>query len=203
MFHVPGLVRGRHDRRTRLGTLHRLIAAHACVRLVVCAHEHNYQRYPAAVFRRYLETFHGVSTDAPARPEYVVCGGGGAYLNATTFGRTRFRPQAVHPSARQWRSHARVGERVVATLGWSKRVIGTLAGRLDKAARSDADVARYLSMLMVEVTGTRVRVTPVLLDDVAALYAELPDGLEVRVDDPTVPVSPAAVARCLEEGFTL
>jgi hypothetical protein len=203
MFHVPGLVRGRHDRRTGLGTLHRLIAAHGCVRLVVCGHEHNYQRYPAEVFRRYLERVHGVSPDAPARPEYVVCGGGGAYLNATTFGRSRFRPQAVYPSARQWRSYARVGERIVASLGWSKEVIGTLASRLDEAARADGDVARYLSMLLVEVMGARVRVTPVLLDDLAALYAELPDGLEVRVDDPTVPVSPAAVARCLKEGFTL
>jgi hypothetical protein len=203
LFHVPGLVRGRHDRRTRLRTLHRVLAAHPSVRLVVCGHEHNYQRYPSGVFRRYLEEVHGVPADAPARPEYVVCGGGGAYLNATTFGRSRYRPDAVYPSARQWRSYARVGERVVASLGLSKKVIGTVAGRLDEAARADADVARYLSMLLVEVSATRVRVRPVFLDDVAALYAELPDGLEVRVDDPTVPVDPAAVAGCLREGFTL
>jgi hypothetical protein len=196
-------VRGRHDRRTRLGTLHRTIAAHRCVRLVVCGHEHNYQRYPAAGFRRYLEDCHGVPATAPARPEYVVCGGGGAYLNATTLGRTRYRPQTLYPSARQWRSYARVGERIVASLGWSKQVIGALAGRLDGAARADADVARYLSMLLIEVDGGRVRVSPVFLDDVAALYEELPDGQEARVDDPAVPVSPAAVARCRQESFTL
>lgn len=203
LFHAPGLVRGRHDRRTRLGTLHRTIAAHRCVRLVVCGHEHNYQRYPAAGFRRYLEDCHGVPATAPARPEYVVCGGGGAYLNATTLGRTRYRPQTLYPSARQWRSYARVGERIVASLGWSKQVIGALAGRLDGAARADADVARYLSMLLIEVDGGRVRVSPVFLDDVAALYEELPDGQEARVDDPAVPVSPAAVARCRQESFTL
>ena len=87
--------------------------------------------------------------------------------------------------------------------GAESAATGALAGRFEEAARADADVARYLSMLLVEVTGARVRVTPVFLDDVAALYAELPDGQEVRVDDPTVPVSRAAVARCLHEGFTL
>ena len=203
MFHAPGLLRGRHDRRTRLGTLHRLIAAHPSVRLVTCGHEHNFQRYPATVFRRYLEQVHDVPPDAPARPEYVVCGGGGAYLNATTLGRTRYRPQTVYPSARKWRSYARMGERIVASLGLSKEVIGALVGRIDSAARADADVAQYLSMLLVEVTAARVRVTPVFLDDVGALYSDLPDGREVRVDDPTVPVSAAAVARCLQESFTL
>jgi hypothetical protein len=201
LFHIPGLVRGRHAGARQHA--HRTIAAHRCVRLVACGHEHNYQRYPAEAFRRYLEKVHGVPAGAPARPEYVVCGGGGAYLNATTFGRSRFRPETVYPSARQWRSYARVGERIVASLGLSKEVIGTLAGRLDGAARADADVARYLSMLLVEVRGGQGRVTPVLLDDVADLYAELPDGLEVRVDDATVPVSRKAVSRCLREGFTL
>jgi hypothetical protein len=203
LFHIPGLVRGRHDRRTRLGTLHRLIAAHPCVRLVVCGHEHNFQRYPSGVFRRYLEEVQGVPADAPARPEYVVCGGGGAYLDSTGIGRTRYRPQTVYPSARQWRSYARIGEKLVAGLGWSKKAVGAVVGRLDKAARADADVARYLSMLLVEVGAARVRVRPVVLDDVAALYADLPDGLEVRVDDAAVPVDPAAVARSLREGFTL
>jgi hypothetical protein len=202
LFHIPGLARGRHDRRTRLGILHRVIAGHPCVRLVVCGHEHNYQRYPAAVFRRYLEEVHGVPADAPGRPEYVVCGGGGAYLNATAFGRSRYRPETVYPSVRQWRSYARMGERIVARLGWSKEIVGALAGRFEEAARADADVARYLSMLLVEVTAARVRVMPVFLDDVAALYAELPDGQEVRVDDPAVPVSQAAVARCLQESLT-
>lgn len=203
MFHSPGLVRGRHDRRTRLGTLHRLIAAHPSVRLVTCGHEHNFQRYPASVFRRYLEEVHGVPPDAPGRPEYVVCGGGGAYLNATTFGRTRYRPATVYPSPREWRSYASAGQRLVASLGLTKKIAGALAGRLDEAARADADVAGYLSMLLVEVTPAATRVTPVFLDDVAALYADLPDGREVRVDDPTVPVSGIAVARCLAEPFVL
>lgn len=204
LFHIPGLVRQEHDTSTRLVTLHRLVSSFSCVRLVVCGHEHNYQRYAPAVFARYVGDRLAPPWDPPSRPDYIVCGGGGAYLQSTLFRRSSYAAQDVYPTAVQWRDdYVSAPRRLADGVGLSKSVFDAALGAIEEAERHDRDVARFLSLLLVEVGGERASVTPYFLDSAASLFFSLPDGTTVSVTDPSPPVSPEAVRACAQFPITL
>jgi len=53
LFHIPALVRGREEVEA-MKSLHRILMSDSCVRLVLCGHEHNYQRYTKEEFARFV-----------------------------------------------------------------------------------------------------------------------------------------------------
>lgn len=202
LFHIPGLVRQEHDKSTRLRTLHQLVTSYPCVRLVVCGHEHNYQRYAPAQFIRYVGDQLKTAWDPAGRPEYVVSGAGGAFLHSTEFKRADYPAEdPVFPSAAQWRDdYVGRGRSIVDRLGLSRTLLGAVAGRIEEAARQDGDVARYLSLLCVDVTPRGAAVTPYFLDDLENLFD---DGTTVSVTDPHPPCSPAGVKACAQAPIVL
>lgn len=201
LFHIPALVKEKHNGKTKLETLHQMIASYSCVRLVVCAHEHNYQQYSAAEFGRYLETEQH-APPSPPYPAYVISGAAGAALGHTDFPGGQYRADSRYPAPEDWKEYASRGRRIVERAGLSKTIVGRIAGGFDKDQLSDSDAAQYLNMLMVEV-GADVQVTPVLMNDLEQLYSHLPDGTVVNVMDPRVLPNPAEVNACLRRPIVL
>ena len=201
LFHIPALVGAKHAGSTNLKELHRIIAEHACVKLVVCGHEHNFQSYAPNVFEAYLRQQVGVHAIA-SKPAYFVSGGGGAYLAATDFGDGDYRG-SVYPSREQWKDHASAGERVVNRLGFGKWALGKVVGWISQGAQVDGDAARYLSLLLVDVDRAgSAKVSPVYLDDLEALFNHLPEGLVVNVQDNIAP-NESEVQRCVQDRLSL
>lgn len=197
LFHIPALAKQEHVGKTALTTLHRILGSHPSVRLVVCGHEHNFQRYAPQLFADYLEREHGRRTAGKA-PNYVVSGGGGAFLHATEFRSRAYPAETVYPSPEQWRRYARAGREIVSRLGLGKWLIGRIVALSDQAALADGDAAQLLSFLLVEVKSPSARVTPVYLDSVGGLFAHLPEGSVVDVAGAEPPVSADAVALTLQ-----
>lgn len=174
-----------------LATLHRLIAAFSCVRLVVAAHDHNYQGYTPAVFARYLEEQYGVRPASRA-PFYVVCGGGGAYPQRPAGSHTPY--AGVHfPEREQWRGYAGP------FMGSKSAVVSKVA-----AEWADADDGRFLSMLLVDCRPgppPSTTVTPVWVNDIREVLCDpaLPGGtygvIDLLASETRVPQ--AMLARCL------
>jgi hypothetical protein len=205
LFHIPGLVRQTHDSSTHFRKLHQVLVTHPCVRLIVCGHEHNYQRYEAATFGQYLQACQDIPTLALHGPEYIVCGAGGAFLHSTDFKRADYPASEVYPNLAQWRQHVKMGTRIVDAAGLSKTLVGTVAGYLEDATRADSDVAEYMSFLLVEVSAdpantanTAVAVTPIFMDGVEDLFQHLPAGSNVQIEYPGTPPDPQQVNRCLQ-----
>lgn len=203
LYHIPALVRGEHKKEIRLDTIHRLVARFPAVRLVITAHEHNYQRYDPGVFGRYLaETYRGMPAAAPT---YLVSGAGGAYISATDFKGKGYPPVSRYPTADDWSKWAPLGLRLVAKAGLDKSflnriAIGIAMLRPGIAEDSDADRPERLSLLVLDhdpATGTRVQ--PYFVDDLLQLYPQLPDGTEVQIVAPTPLPDPAALAACARE----
>jgi hypothetical protein len=204
LFHIPGLVRDRHVNKTHLTRLHQVIAEAGSVRLVICGHEHNFQRYEPAVLQTYVREEHQATPRAPERLGYLVSGGGGAFLSSTDFTRRQYRAAELYPSPEQWRKYARWAKRLVEKANWLARSpFGRIVSVFNDAALHDADAGKYLSFVLVDARPDRVDVTPVLMDDLAELFAHLPEATVVRVNDPDPPVGPAAVQAILARGKTI
>lgn len=207
LFHIPALVRGKNQKDVHLETLHRLIAKYSCVRLVITAHEHNYQHYEPAVFADFLLKAYRAPAVGPA-PTYLVSGGGGAYINPTDFAEGGFPTATRFPDAKDWKKWAPAGLRLVAKLGLDKSVlnkiaIGLISLKPGSAEQSDADRPERLSLLSLKYdpqTGTTV--TPCLVTDLAKMYA-LPDGSKVDVMRDEPGVDKGLLQACLPKDMTI
>jgi len=201
LFHIPALVRERAA-DVRLAALHGILAAHPSVRLVLCAHEHNVQLYEPATFEQFLREQYRVLAAAAPAPRYIVAGSGGATLGHTDFAAGPY-PAVRYPAPEKWRQYARLGRKAVVAAGLADSALSRVVGLFEKSALSDWDAAQYLSMILVEVRAApaAVRVTPIFLDDLEALFQHLPPGSVVDVRDPNPPVDAAAVAACRQPAF--
>ncbi len=201
MFHIPALVKER-AKEEYLSTIHSILAGYPCVRLVLCGHEHNFQGYTRETFRLYIEReiLHRQASH-PKLPTYLVCGSGGAYLQSNGYSPGPY--QALRfPSKDQWDEYERFGRAVVSGLGLDKALVGRIAGFIDRDSLADADVARYLSCILIEVKrgdGKRTpSIRPVFLDDLKALFKNLPPEQIVDVTSADQKVDPALVGVCLQ-----
>jgi hypothetical protein len=202
LFHIPSLSNQQHHKKkTHLRTLHRIIASHPSVRLVMCGHEHNHQYYSPARFGEYLEREYGVRPSGHDLPHYIVSGGGGAFLHGTMFGKHTYPAQEIFPTADQWSEYAGFLSKAAHRTGLAKGFIGRIAGWVNKAAQVDADAAKYLSLILVEVTKNSVKVIPACMDNLQDLFPG--DGPPVRVDDPSQTVDADALKKTLERCSSL
>lgn len=190
LFHIPSLARERHVRVTRLRELHRILAGHPSVRLVVCGHEHHHESYAPEVFARYLAEEQGAGPPPPegrpagwSPPRYIVSGLGGAALGSTGFSRGPYPAERLFPSPEQWEDHVSRATKVAELLKLAKTPFGRLVARLDGASASDADAGRLLGFLLVEASPARIEVRHVFMEDLLDLF---PDDrvLDVRDREP-------------------
>jgi 3',5'-cyclic AMP phosphodiesterase CpdA len=207
LYHIPALVHEEHVKAVHLKRLHRLIAQYPCIRVVLTAHEHNYQRYDPTVFARYLDREHGAKPVAAA-PNYFVSGAGGAYISATDFEhgtRTGYSAISRYPTAADWKQWAPLGLRLVAKAGLGKSVInriaiGVLKAFTKLAEESDADRPERLSLVLLTHTPpATTTIQPYFIDDLAAMYANLPPDTPVRVQEGDPDIDPASMAGCCRE----
>lgn len=205
LFHIPALVRGSH-KEENLNTLHRVIAEHDCVRLVLCGHEHNHQDYSAATFLRYLEKEQtGRPFDRPVVPRYIVSGGGGAYLQSTDFADGPYPCDVRYPSKEWWKGEVPAIRRIVG-VGRDKSMVSRgVSSLLDDATR-DEDVPKKLSLILVEVkpstpAGGKLEtwVTPVFLEHLKDLYTSKDVVVDVQAGNP--PVGDAELKACLQSKY--
>ncbi len=206
LYHIPGLVREAHAKDSHLVWLHQLVAQFPCIQLVVTAHEHSFQRYAPAVFGRYLAQQYGATAAAP--PPYLVSGAGGATISATDFdagAKTGYLAAARYPTATDWKTWARAGQKLVAKLNLDKGIFKKLVSALDlvlnrPAEESDADRPERVSLLLLTcdpVAG--VSLQPCFVDDLAQLYGHLPEGAPVQVQSGNPPVNPVALQACFRD----
>ena len=212
LFHIPALVRGDHESGTHLKELHQILGGHPCVRLAVAGHEHNFQYYDSVQFARYLADEHHVAPGPWAAPEYIVSGGGGAYLTPPKFTNTRFQC-VTYPTSDQWEKYANWAHNAIDRVNMNKSIFARALIRtaeffqgFKKDAFVDADAARYLSFLLVEVTPRTVAapaettVTPVFMDDLDSLYAP-EEQVDVQAGVP--PIRREAADSCLRRELRL
>ena len=212
LFHIPALVRGDHVSGIYLKELHQILGAHPCVRLVVAGHEHNFQYYDSAQFGSYLSDVHSVGPAGWVAPEYVVSGGGGAYLTPPKFEGMRYQC-VTYPSSEQWKNYASWAQKTIDRLNMNKSIMARVLIRgveffqgLKKDAFVDADAAKYLSFLLVEVspstdsTPAQTTVTPVFMDDLDSLYAP-DDRVDVQAGIP--PIGWDRAQTCLRDRLRL
>lgn len=203
LFHIPSLVREEHDKEILLQKVHQYIAKYPCVKLVVCGHEHNYQHYRAETFQRYLNENHDTGK-AQSSPPYIVMGNGGAYLSNTNFPNGHY-PSLRYPNIEQWNEAIAQGRQIVSSIGLEKTLVGQLAGKLEKAALDDGDVARFLSLLLVEVkydTDPAITITPIFMDDLKNLF-DPQSNQTVRVNDENLKIYPVYLERCYRRDLAI
>lgn len=200
LYHIPALVRESHQGDVHLDSVHRLVAQFSCVRLVITAHEHNYQRYDSPAFGRYLERQY--AAPPASAPTYLVSGGGGGCVSASDFEaarKTGYGTASRYPTAEDWKQWAPPGLRIVAKVHLDKSflnkvVIGLVSLKPGIAEESDADRPERLSLLLLERDAAgQTSVQPFFVDDLARLY---PDGTQVRVQDGLPPLTEQALAGC-------
>jgi 3',5'-cyclic AMP phosphodiesterase CpdA len=205
LFHIPQLVNSENKSGVYLSNLHRILGSFPCVRMVITAHTHNYQRYEPGVFADYLRAVHGFE-NLPDPPHYIMSGRGGAYLNATTFKGNDFPCSERFPSEAQWRDYCKGIRRVRRLELLQKNLIGKAVAFVDRDSSFDDDTEDFLSMLLVEVDRTTspaaVRVTPVYLQNLAVLYGKEPE-VDISITDPRAPLLPGAVTDCLRPPIIL
>jgi 3',5'-cyclic AMP phosphodiesterase CpdA len=202
LYHIPALVREEHVREVRLAAIHRILARHDCVRLVVTAHEHNYQRYDERIFGRYLAEQYQASSTTP--PVYLVSGAGGAYITATDFThgqKTGYVTTQRYPDPDDWKQWAGTGVKLVARIGGGKSIFTRVAIGLAKLAeRSDADRPQRLSFLLLTYNAPGdITVQPYFVDDLTAMYDHLPPDTPVRVQEGDPGLNPLTLARCVRD----
>lgn len=208
LYHIPALVREEHKKETHLQWLHQLIAQFPCIRLVVTAHEHNYQRYDPGIFARYLAREHQATV--VAAPPYLVSGAGGATISSTDFdagAKTGYPAALRFPSAADWKTWAPLGLKVVAKLGLDKTLLNRIVVGVETlfsglAEESDADRPEREHLLVLDydpAVDPRPLLRPCFLTDLARMYDHLPPDTPVRVQDGVPAVDPTALSACFIE----
>lgn len=202
LFHIPALTRGRHESKVHLGAVHRILAAHPSVRLIVCGHVHNFQLYRPDAFRDYLIELH--KRHPAGDMHYLVSGGGGAFLTSTEFGRGTYGVAERYPTEEQWREYAFWGRRVIDRKSFLRGFLGRVTAQFNESLYADADIGRYLSLLVVDVSPDKTTVTPAFMDSLPALFEGEPPGTEIRVADPQVAVDEQVLKdRCLRHDLKI
>jgi hypothetical protein len=218
LFHIPALSRKKNNKDIHLKKLHQIIASHKSVRLVVCGHDHNYQGYLAGVFAKYLDDYTGREPSSDHLIEYIVTGGGGAYLTSTEFKRSfwerlfrkkRYNADILYPEPDQWKSYAKIGRKILENMGMSKSFVSRIVGITEKDSLSDMDAAQYLNLLLVEVLKGNspneysVVVTPVFMDNLKNLFVNVPDEAILDIMDEDLPVNPDRLGVCLRQKLAI
>ena len=175
LFHIPALTRDIQVEEY-LSTIHQLIADYSCVKLVLCGHDHNHQQYTSEIFRRYIEKEEAYKGINKTFPDYIVNGGGGAFLQSTDYKDGLYKG-IRYPSRDQWKIYAKFGRQIVSSWGRNKSWLSKAVAAFYDDAKTDADAAKYLSFILVEYNSnwpvgvkSEIRVTPVFMDDINQLY---------------------------------
>lgn len=207
LFHIPALAREIQVEK-HLSTLHKIIADYSCIKLIICGHDHNHQQYTSAAFRNYLESEVIHNQIKSMVPDYMVNGGGGAYLQSTAYADGNY-TSIRFPTRDQWNKFAYFGRRMVGKLGRDKSWLSRAVGFWDKDSLSDADVPNYLSFICVEYRpnllggASSLNATPVFLEDLQLLFNHLPYEQIVNVSDPQAPVNPFSVQQCIQNHLSI
>jgi hypothetical protein len=205
LFHIPALTRDIQVEEY-LSTIHQLIADYSCVKLVLCGHDHNHQQYTSEIFRRYIEKEEAYKGINKTFPDYIVNGGGGAFLQSTDYKDGLYKG-IRYPSRDQWKIYANFGRQVVSSWGRNKSWLSKVVAAFYDDAKSDADAAKYLSFILVEYNSnwpagvkSEIRATPVFMDDINQLYD--PDEI-VDVMDKNHPIDNNRVQSCLQKNLEI
>jgi len=214
LFHIPALSRKKNQKKIQLTKLHQIIASHKSVRVVVCGHDHNYQGYSPNTFAKYLDDTTGSEPSPGHIIDYIITGGGGAYLTSTDFkkgfwakifGKRGYEIDLLYPDTNQWNTYARMGRKILDSLGMSKALVSRVVGRIDKDSLSDMDAAQYLNMLLVEVKKGEspnefpVVVTPVFMDNLKNQFKDVPEEAILDIMDEKLRVHPDKLKECLAD----
>jgi 3',5'-cyclic AMP phosphodiesterase CpdA len=197
LFHIPSLVDTEKKREVHLEGLHQILSNHPSVRLVVCGHIHNYQRYAPDVFRQFLATEYRRRPNS--NPYYVVAGAGGAALSATDFKPGKYPAEFIFPSAADWDKHAGKARKTLAKVGLGRSAIDNLAAMIDRSAPLDDDPVEFGCLLTIDVYPDRAQVTPVLIRDLGQLYMGRPNHSVISLNDKSSKLSPTELAQCFRE----
>jgi hypothetical protein len=195
IFHIPSLVNLKKAGQPKLDGLHGILGRFSqTITGVVTAHEHSFQHYAPDQFARFL------SGGTRPGPHYFVSGSGGAFLSPIEFEAAHglFAASYLFPNKKQWKDYARLSKKAASALGLARsalaRAISSLSGAL-----ADQDVARYQSLLRVQVTpaaggGFTATMTPYFQNSLEELYFDQPNAIVV-VRDGTPRPSPEAMER--------
>ncbi len=177
LFHIPALSQGGKKKDAHLHGLYQTIAGHESVRYVICGHDHSFQYYDPSTFVRFLNDSMNICTNRKNPICHITNGGGGSSLHPTSFmNNSRFRPKICYPDLNQWNDYVTWGKKVTSWLGISHTLLGFTVGKIQEHTVADADAARFLSFIKVEVKGgmgdSTFSVRPVFMNDVCELYAQ-------------------------------
>ncbi len=196
LFHIPSLVSQEHKRDTHLGELHRIIGRHACVRAVICGHTHNHQQYEPTTFGSYLAAEHKAPRRAHQAPHYVVSGNGGATVDGTVFRKRNYSALKVFPEPSDWQEYTLGARSMIDRAGLDRSLLSRTLGIFKKSVQRDADAAKLLSFILVEVNGAApVSVSHVWMKNLQDLFTKLPDGTPVDVTSANPPLDPDALTK--------
>ncbi len=208
LFHIPVLVNGELAQEPRLARLHRLIGESKCVKAVICGHIHSFQAYEPTVFGEALRKMTGEKANNP--PQYIVSGGGGAFLSAPPKAdRSRYK-MTVYPNAEQWerrnkdslqRKAATSVRRGISKVNLSQSVIDRIFASMEEASILDTDKPSLLSLLYVEIKRAEATITPVFLNDLGELYPDDVDLITIRNRNPHPDNS--RVAKCKQASMVI
>lgn len=218
LYHIPALSREKNNKDIHLKNLHRIFASHKSVRLAVCGHDHNYQGYSRATFAKYIKDISGRGPSSEHALDYIVTGGGGAYLTSTDFkrsfwdrlfGRNLYASEILYPTPDQWNNYARIGRKTLETMGLSKSFVSRIVGIKEKDSLSDMDAAQYLNLLLVEVKKKNttsefsVVVTPVFMDNLKNMFVNVPEEAILDIMSEDLPVNPDRLDACLKREMAI
>jgi hypothetical protein len=204
LYHIPALVSQKHVKKIRLGELHRILLRHKSVRAVVCGHIHNHQEYAASTFEAYAAQRHGAGRATQhTPPHYVVSGNGGATLDGTVFRKREYLTKDVFPDPKRWAAYSNAMQDLTDRVGFDRSLFARTIGRFKASARKDADAAKFLSFLLVEVDGQTTSVSLVSMNDLQDLFRRQPDGAPVHVASKIPPLDPDAMTSHTKHLFDL
>jgi hypothetical protein len=176
LFHIPKLADGQIVKEPRLGRLHELIAGSSAVKVVICAHVHNFQLYESPDFRKALELIARQTIDHEP-PAYFVSGCGGAYLSVPPKpGEMKYKVRRVFPTFDEWQKQAvtSIPGRLVNLARRSPlslvRPVDRVLAEIEEGQLEDSDKPGLLSLLYLEIRKDKTTITPVFLKDLSALY---------------------------------
>lgn len=207
LYHIPALVNERHAGSTHLDWLHALIAQYSCIRVVITAHEHNYQRYNPGEFVLYLRKQFTLSPVSPG-PTYLVSGAGGASLTSTTFNhgkKTGFKTSDRFPAADAWDEVAPFSSRVVNSVGLGKSIAAkVVTGGRRLFGAYDEDRPEGVSLLLLDWDGVGYgNLIPYFITDLETMYGHLLPGSTVYVKEGVPACNDDAMNACRQPAIPL